>query len=53
MAKTEDNSNSDNDSDGDCNSNDDGEELMLELIKMANKARKTVFEMMRRVMNQD
>ena len=49
MATTEDTSDSDNDSDCDSD-NDDNEELMLELKKIDQRVRRTVIEMMKRVM---
>ena len=52
MATTEDTSDSDNDSDCDSD-DDDNEELMLELGKMDQTVRRTVIEMMKRVMIQD
>ena len=52
MATTEDTSDSDNDSDCDSD-NDDNEELMLELKKIDQRVRRTVIEMMKRVMIQD
>ncbi|KAG2538944.1 hypothetical protein PVAP13_9NG368828 [Panicum virgatum] len=51
MATAEDNSDSDIDSGSDCYSDDDDEELILELRKVSKKSRETILGLMKKVLN--